>query len=159
MDIPPLLICLNGLTGLDFSKQIQLLMDGPSVNWNVLSEIKKEREEAGLSKLVNIGSCNLHVVPGALKSATESTSWNLKNIMKGTYQVLKDSPAHHEDYISITGSTVFVLQFCPTWRVNFSDSRGIDQLELGSVMVVFPFSIFWYQLDIFLSHFFSYMTH
>ena len=93
MDIPPLLICLNGLTGLDFSKQIQLLMDGPSVNWNVLSEIKKEREEAGLSKLVNIGSCNLHVVPGALKSATESTSWNLKNIMKGTYQVLKDSPS------------------------------------------------------------------
>ena len=104
----------DGLTGLDLSKQIQLSMDGHSVNSKVLSEIKKERKEAGLNKLINIGSWNLHVVHGALQSATESTSRNLKNIMKGTYQVLKDSPACREDYISITESTVFLLQLCPT---------------------------------------------
>ena len=33
--------------------------------------------------------------------------------MKGTYQVLKDSPARREDHISITGSIVYPLQFCP----------------------------------------------
>ena len=132
-------------------------MDGPSVNSKVLSEIKKERKEAGLNKLINIGSWNLHVVHGALQSATESTSRNLKNIMKGTYQVLKDSPACREDYISITGPTVFLLQFCPTRWVNFSDNRGIDQLALDSIMVVFPLSIFWYQLDIFLTFTFFFL--
>ena len=115
---------------------MEYLMDGLSVNWKVLSEFKKETEEAGLYKLINIRSCNLHVVHGALQSVTESTSWNFKNIMTGTYQVLKDS-AHCGDCISITGSTVFPLQFCPTQWVNFSDSRGIDQLGLDSIMVVF----------------------
>ena len=92
----------DGLLGLDLSTQIQLSMDGPSVNLNVLNEISKEREDAGLSKLINVGSCNLHVVHGALKSATEATGWNLKSIMKSSFQVLKDSPARREDYISIT---------------------------------------------------------
>ena len=39
--------------------------------------MKIEREEAGLNNLVNIGSCNLHVVHGTLKSATEATKWYL----------------------------------------------------------------------------------
>ena len=34
--------------------------------------MKKEREEAGLNNLVNIGSWNLHVVHGTLKSVLES---------------------------------------------------------------------------------------
>ena len=63
----------DGLAGLDLSKQIQLAMDGTNVNWKVLSDMKKEREEAGLNNLVNIGSCNLHVVHGALKLSTEAT--------------------------------------------------------------------------------------
>ena len=95
------------LLGLDLSKQIQLSMDGPSVNLKVVNKISKEREDAGLSKLINVGSCNLHVVHGALKSATEATGWNLKSIMKSSFQVLKDSPTRREDYICITESTVF----------------------------------------------------
>jgi len=102
------------LSGFDLSKQIQSLMDGPSANWKVLSGMRKEREEAGLNHLVNIGSCNLHVVHGALKSATEATMWNLKATMKGSFEIFKDSPARREDFISITGSTIFHLQFCPT---------------------------------------------
>ena len=38
--------------------------------------MKKEREEDGLNNLVNIGSCNLDVVHGTLKSATETTKCN-----------------------------------------------------------------------------------
>ena len=57
----------DGLADLDLSKQIQLSMDGPSINSKVLSVINKDREEAGLSKLINIGSCNLHVVYGAVQ--------------------------------------------------------------------------------------------
>ena len=82
----------DGLAGLDLSKQIQLAMDGTNVNWKLLSDMKKEREEGGLNNLVNIGSCNLHVVHGALKWATEATKWNLQAIMKGWFQIFKDSP-------------------------------------------------------------------
>ena len=99
----------DGLTGLDLSRQIQLSMDGPNVNWKVLSEMKKEREEAGLSKLVDIGSCNLHIVHGALQTATEETGWKLKAVLKGSFQLFKDSPARRDDFISVTGSTTFTL--------------------------------------------------
>ena len=47
------------------------------MNWKVLRDMKKEKEEAGLNNLVNISSCNLHVVHVTLKSATEETKWNL----------------------------------------------------------------------------------
>lgn len=104
----------ESISGLDVSKQVQISMDGPSVNTKFLGEIKKERDESGISKLIDIGSCNLHIVHGALKTGTEKTGWNLKGILKGAFQLLKDSPARREDYVSITGSTIFPLQFCAT---------------------------------------------
>ena len=42
----------DGVTGLDLSKQVQLLMNGSTLNWKVLSDTKKDREEIGLSKLI-----------------------------------------------------------------------------------------------------------
>ena len=66
-----------------------------------------------MNNLVNIGSYILHVVHGVLKSVTEAEKWNLNAIMKGSFQIFKDSPARREDFISITGSTIFPLQFCP----------------------------------------------
>ena len=101
------------LAGLDLSKQIQLLMDLPNMNWKVLSDMEKKREESGLNNLVSIGSCNLHVVHGALKPVTGTTKWNLKTIMIGLFQIFKDSPACRKDFISFTGSTIFPLQFLP----------------------------------------------
>ena len=38
-----------------------------------------------------------------------TSSWEIRSIIKGAYQVLKDSPTHCEDYISITGSTNVLL--------------------------------------------------
>ena len=89
-------------------------MDGPSVNWKFYNEVTKLREESGLPKLINIGSCNLHPVHGALISGAESTGWNLKKLMNGAYHLFKDSPARREDYISIAGSTLFPMNFCST---------------------------------------------
>ena len=62
----------DALSGFDLSIQIQLSMDGPNMNWKVRSDMKKDREEAGLNNLISIGSCNLNVFHGALKSATEA---------------------------------------------------------------------------------------
>ena len=49
--------------------------------------------------------------------------WNLKATMKGSLEIFKDSPARREDdFISITGSTTFPLQFCPTRFEYFSST-------------------------------------
>ena len=50
----------------------QLSMNGPSVNWLLLDLLKKQLEQQELPKLLNIGSCNLHVIQGAFKSGFQS---------------------------------------------------------------------------------------
>ena len=58
----------EGLKSIDLTKLIQVSMDGPSVNWKFYKKVEKFREEAELSKLVNIGSCSSYVVHGTLKT-------------------------------------------------------------------------------------------
>ena len=58
----------EGLKGIDLTKLIPVSMDGPSVNWKFYENVEKSSEEAELRKLVNTGSCSLHVVQGALKT-------------------------------------------------------------------------------------------
>ena len=103
-----------GIEGFDLSKLLQVSMDGPSVNLKFLSELKKSRDENNLPKLIDIGSCNLHTVHNGFKTGAESTGWNIKATMKGAFQLLKDSPARREDFVTVTGSSKFPLQFCST---------------------------------------------
>ena len=62
----------------------QLSMDGSSVNWLLLDFPKKQREQQELPKLLNIGSCNLHVIHGAFKSGFQSVEWNIGKLMKAS---------------------------------------------------------------------------
>ena len=83
-------------------------MDGPSVNLKFLEVLKKSREGSDLPKLIGIP------VYGAFKTEAELTGWNIKSLMKGVFQLLKDSPARREDFITVTGSPKLPLQFCST---------------------------------------------
>ena len=105
---------IDGLEGFNFSKMIQVSMDSPFVKLKFLEVLKKFREESDLTKLIDIGSCNLHVVHGAFKTGTESTSWNIKSLMKCAFQLLKDYLARREGFITITGNPKLPLQFCST---------------------------------------------
>ena len=89
-------------------------MDLMSTLNSFLEMIKKEIEEAKLSKLIDIGSCDLHAIHGSFKTACFKTEWDIKRLLKSCFQVFKDSPARREDYISITDSSDFPLQFCTT---------------------------------------------
>ena len=61
----------EGLNPIDTGKMVQISMDGPSVNLKLLEKIKDKRDEIGHSKLIDFGSCNLHVVHGAFKAGSE----------------------------------------------------------------------------------------
>ena len=53
----------------DQSKMCQISMDRPSANWKFFNSVTKKREEDELPALINIGSCGLHVIHGALNLA------------------------------------------------------------------------------------------
>ena len=45
------------ILGLDLAKFIQLSMDGPNTNWNVLNLVNSHLVENGHKNLIEIGSC------------------------------------------------------------------------------------------------------
>lgn len=70
----------NGLKDFDMNRMIHLSMDGPSTNWLVLKLFQKDRQEKERALLVNLQSCSLHVVSGALQTGISSTNWDLEKV-------------------------------------------------------------------------------
>ena len=87
----------------------QISMDGPNVNWKFFECFANKRESEELPGLINIGSCNLHILNNAFKTGPNATGLNLHKLMKACFQILHDSPARREDCITITDSIVFPL--------------------------------------------------
>ena len=66
---------------------LQISMDGPSVNWAFLKEIQKHHEEEELPQLINMGSCDLHIIHGAFQTDATTTCWNIKCTLKAIYVI------------------------------------------------------------------------
>ena len=92
----------------------QVSMDGPTVNWTFFDALMNYHSEWELPQMINIGSCSLHTVHGTLKIALESTSWRIKQTLKGIWQNLHESPARKEDFESATRTNKYRLFFCST---------------------------------------------
>ena len=58
-------------------------MDGPNTNLKLLSEVQNECQKNKPSSLIDIGSCNLHLIHWAFKTGSEKSSWDLHKILKG----------------------------------------------------------------------------
>ena len=97
---------------LDSNKLFQISMDGPNVNLKFYEAVVTERNENEQHQLINIGSCGLRKIHGALKTGFGKSAWKLKKILKGAYYVFRDSPAKREDCTTKTGSTQFPQYFC-----------------------------------------------
>ena len=103
-------------------------MDGPSVNWLLLNLLEKQREQQELPKLLNIGSCNLHVIHGAFKSGFQSAEWNIAKLMKASCNLFHDSSARRADYVTVTECENFPYAFCSTCWVE--DQKVVERLCL-----------------------------
>ena len=99
---------------LDHSKYYQISVDGPSVNLKFYYEIVQDRQENMVYLLIDIGSCSLHIVHGSFKTGAEKTGCNLKVLLKGSFQILHDTPARIEDYEKVTRFNKYPLFFCAT---------------------------------------------
>ena len=98
-------------------KLYQISMDRPKVNLKFYREVEAKRTEILYHSLTDMGTCSLH--HRAVKSGVESTSWSIKNILKGGFNLLHDSPARREDFQVVTKSNVYPLYFFATrWVEN-----------------------------------------
>ena len=68
---------IESMSNLDMAKFLQLSMDGPNTNWNVLDLVNGHLVENGHKNLLEIGSCSLHVVHGAFQTGALKTGWEL----------------------------------------------------------------------------------
>ena len=101
---------------------LQVPMDGPAINSKFFDALINYRSKCELPQLINIGSCSLHTVHGALKTAVESTSLNIK-------QILHESPARREVFVSVTGTNKYPLFFCSTRWV---ESKSVTDRAMRS---------------------------
>ena len=72
---------------------VQLSMDGPSVNIKLLQVVQDDRKDKGLPHLLDIGTCGLHILYGSFKMGIEKSEWEMKSLMKASFNMLHDSPA------------------------------------------------------------------
>ena len=61
-------------------------MDKPKVKTKFYGEIVTDQEQSMFHKLIDFGSCNLHILHGNLKTGAEKSGWKLKKILKGAFQ-------------------------------------------------------------------------
>ena len=85
-------------------KMVQVFMDEPSVNWIFYDSIVEERNQKDdYPAVIDIGSCSLHVVYGALRSGVQKTKWGIDRVLKVMHNLFHESPAKR-DYQNITES-------------------------------------------------------
>ena len=54
------------------------------------------------------------MINGAFRTGLKATSWDIKGMLKGIFQILHETPARREDYESVTGAKSYLLYFCAT---------------------------------------------
>lgn len=120
----------EGLLGLSEKKILQVSMDGPSVNWKFLDSLRGSRDESD-RKLIDIGSCGLHVLHGALQAGHRASGWSVNEFLRAIYGLFKDSPARRADFTAVTGSTTFPKKFCQVrWIENVNvANRALEVLS------------------------------
>ena len=104
-------------------------MDGPRVNWKLLKLYEDREKDADLPKILNIGSCGLHVVHGAFCTGWQATEWKMEALLRALWYLFHDTPARRDDCKQVTESTVFPLKFCATqWIEDDSSPKSSRNL-------------------------------
>ena len=105
---------LSSTSSLPEKNMLVLSVDGRNTNWSVFEKLNAHREKNELPQILEIGSCNLHVIHGAFQTGVKATGWELDWVLKAMWKLFKDSPARRDLYINLNRSDYFPLMFCQT---------------------------------------------
>lgn len=95
-----------------FRNLIQLSTDDPNGNGKLLTMARQNVEEQTGKKMLNVGSFGLHVLHDSFRAGCASIDWELENALTSLSWLFEDVPACMDDYVAVTGSTSFPLDFC-----------------------------------------------
>lgn len=100
--------------GLPLNHILQVSVDGPNVNLKFLRDLQDSigNELDGNGKLFDTGTCPLHVVQGAYKTAHTTVGWKIHEFLRSLYYLFRDFPVRRAEYTLKTASEVFPLKFC-----------------------------------------------
>lgn len=106
--------------GIQVSNLLTLASDGPNVNKTIWRCVQKKLTEAGNKGLVDIGTCNIHVVHNAFHAALISYGIEIEEFVIGLHTFFKLSAARREDLRSIQldmdlASEIFVKHVDSRW--------------------------------------------
>lgn len=106
----------NGLSEFKTDQILQLGMDGPNVNLKVHRLYVEDRKKLDkeMPDLIDIGTCSLHVIHGALQTGMKKSGWEIERVLKCLWRLFHDTYVRRTSYTDITNSTVFPLKFCAT---------------------------------------------
>ena len=84
--------------------------------WKFYDSLLEERqqEDPNMPGLLNVGSCELHVVHGAFQTGATATGWKLEGLLRSMWYLFYDAPVRREDYEAITSSNAYPLHLCAT---------------------------------------------
>ena len=75
------------LSGTSKSRLLQVSSDGPNVNQSFLDLLQKDRNEKGLSQLVHVGTCGLHILHNSMKHGEKVSGWNVKKLLSSLHRI------------------------------------------------------------------------
>ena len=92
-------------------KLVHISMGGLDTNWALFNLLQRNQEENEYPELVNIGSCSLHFLCGALKAEEDASDWNLSKILKLMWKILDDCPAQRDTYLGSCNLNLIPMMF------------------------------------------------
>lgn len=119
--------------GLSLQNIIQISLDGPNVNLKFLRDIQQKclSDDGDERKIFDVGTCSLHIVQGAYKTAHKESGWKVHEFLRALYQYFKNFPSRRSAYTKVTTSVLFPLKFCQIRWVENSIvlKRAIEMLQ------------------------------
>ena len=79
---------------IDVTKVVQMSMDVPNVNWKLHRLLMEHVAAADVHapKLLDVGSCSLHVLHNAFKAGAKALEWETSDILSTLYWLCYSMP-------------------------------------------------------------------
>lgn len=103
---------LNALKPLPLQKIVQISMNGPNVNLKAFKGLQEHLHKNYQVRCLDLGSCSLHTVHNAYKAGLTVSEWRLDVLLSSVSRLFLDAPARREDFVAVTGQSLFPLKFC-----------------------------------------------
>ena len=105
-------------------------MDGPNVNLKFLRDLQtKMLLTEDNKRLIDIGTCRLHVLHNAFKNSIKNVQWEIAEFLRALFNLFHNVPARRAEYIAASNVDLFPKNFCGIrWVENVSVPERARQI-------------------------------